>query len=135
MNNSPTNQHTLFPYSVKLIGIILLSMTGFIILLVQTGFGNQVLVQSDTLRVALRSALLISLFLIASSRDKTEDELVALLRLKAFEWSFRWGILYTMFDLVLPDSNLALSGFSLIFSMLIVYLLVFYFKKRERDEE
>jgi hypothetical protein len=57
------------------------------------------------------------------------------MRLKSFEWAFRWGVLYTVVDALLSENPIELTGFSLIFSMLIVYLLVFYSKKREFGNE
>lgn len=132
MSNRPVNEHALFPYLIKYLGIILLITTCIVVLWYQTEFGIKSLLPFGTMQIIIRISFLISLFLIASSREKDEDELVGLLRLKSFEWSFRWGILYTIVDLAIPANAIELSGFSLIFSMLIVYLMVFYFKKKEQ---
>jgi hypothetical protein len=120
-----------FPHRFKLVGCVILFITGVLATFLQLGDVFDEIVKSNAFRSGMRSTILIGLFLIASSREKIEDELVGLIRLKSFEWSFRWGILCTILDLAFPASSIELSGFSLIFSMLIVYLLVFYFKKRE----
>jgi hypothetical protein len=134
-NRIPANHYALFPNYVKLIGAGLLIITGFVLALMQTDYKIVELIQTETVPTILRFTLLLGLFLIASSQDKVEDELVALLRLKAFGWSFRWGIVYSLIDLVLPNEAVPLTGFSLTFSMHILYLLIFYSSKRERNEE
>jgi hypothetical protein len=118
-----------FPHKFKFVGCVILFITGVLATFLQLGDLFDEIVKSEAFRSGMRGTILIGLFLIASSREKIEDELVGLLRLKSFEWSFRWGILYTIVDLAFPANVVELSGFSLIFSMLIVHLLVFYFKK------
>ena len=134
-NRIPANQYALFPNYVKLIGAGLLIITGVVLALMQADSKIARLIQTEAGPMIIRFILLLGLFLIASSQDKVEDELVALLRLKAFGWSFRWSIIYTLIDLVFPNEAVPLTGFSLTFSMHILYLLVFYFSKRERNEE
>jgi hypothetical protein len=121
-----------FPHRFKHLGAVLLVITCMLAVALQLGNWFNEIAKTETYRSGMRVMILISLFIIASSREKIEDELVGFLRLKAFEWAFRWGILYTIFDLIFPDNGIELSGFSLIFSMLIVYMLVFYTRKREQ---
>jgi hypothetical protein len=121
-----------FPHRFKFVGCAILFITGTLAIFLQMSELFENFVGSETFRALMRSSILIGMFFIASSRERIEDELVGLIRLKSFEWAFRWGILYTIFDLIFPNNAIELSGFSLIFSMLIVYMLVFYAKKRER---
>lgn len=135
MENNSINYNTLLPFQFKLVGFICLMLIATFAALVRFGNVFDEMIQPNMLRSGLQSSILLGLFLIASSRERVEDELIGLMRLKSFEWAFRWGVLYTVVDALLPGNPIELTGFSLIFSMLIVYLLVFYSKKREISNE
>ncbi len=135
MENNSINYNTLLPFQFKLVGFICLMLIVTFAALVRFGNVFDEIIQPNMLRSGLQSSILVGLFLIASSRERVEDELAGLIRLKSFEWAFRWGVLYTVVDALLSEKPSELTGFSLIFSMLIVYLLVFYSKKREFGNE
>jgi hypothetical protein len=80
---------------------------------------------------------LLSLLVIILSKDKVEDELVALLRLKALVFAFFSGVLYSI---TLPISNYLFTGVytqfidanTILIFMLIIYFLMFFYLKRKR---
>jgi predicted neutral ceramidase superfamily lipid hydrolase len=130
MESQSINFNALLPVKFKYAGYVL-AVSAFLaaVLINVTGLiGN--FEKSSVLFVAIRCLILAGLFLVAVSQDKVEDELVGLIRLKAFELSFRWGVLYVIIDSIFPSAGIGMSGFSLVFSMLILYLLVFNSKKK-----
>jgi hypothetical protein len=88
----------------------------------------------------LPNLFLLGLFFIAWSKDRIEDELTSLIRLKAMAWAFGWGILYVigrpLTDLLFfGDHYHALGSRQVIFSMLLVYLVVYYLNTRAGSEK
>lgn len=83
------------------------------------------------------NGVLISLLLLAITRDKTEDERTIKLRLQSFAAAFIFGVVIVIVN---PYINLLFDGsyFSnkgsgeLLFSMLAFYFIVFYNAKRSK---
>jgi hypothetical protein len=131
MENETVNFNHLLPAQFKYVGFTLAIFalaSGFFIEL--AGF-REIYSQSIIPSIFLRNALIIGLFMIAASRERIEDELVGLLRLKALEISFRSAVLFVVIDSFLPLSETALNAISIVFIMLVVYLLVFNAKMRQ----
>ncbi len=131
MESESINFNALLPVKFKYAGYVIACLAFLAAALINlTGLIDN-FEKSSFLSTAIRCLIVVGLFLVAVSRDKVEDELVGLIRLKAFELSFRWGVLYVIVDSILPMAGIGMSGFSLVFSMLILYLLVFNSKKKQ----
>ena len=131
MKSESINFNALLPVKFKYAGYVIACLAFLAAALINvTGLMDN-FEKSSFLFTAIRCLILAGLFLVAVSRDKVEDELVGLIRLKAFELSFRWGVLYVIVDSILPMAGIGMSGFSLVLSMLILYLLVFNSKKKQ----
>lgn len=83
------------------------------------------------------SALIFGIVIIAFSRNKGEDELMVLLRLKALAGAFMVGmfevILAPVFDHKFNVNELGGSGGKLVFKMLIMYFVFFYILRRKHN--
>ncbi len=77
----------------------------------------------------------LGLFFFALSKNKIEDERTLGLRLKAMAFAFLWGVLYVvvwpLVNHLFKFSLKALSGQQVMFSMLIVYLIIFFLQKKK----
>lgn len=131
MESETINFNALLPVKFKYAGYVIACLAFLAAALINVTGSMDNFEKSSFLFVAIRCLILAGLFLVAVSRDKVEDELVGLIRLKAFELSFRWGVLYVIVDSILPMAGIGMSGFSLVLSMLILYLLVFNSKKKQ----
>ena len=118
----------LLPYRFKIAGWVLVICT----LAAGIWFTNLLEKgQTESMISGLKICLLIGLFLTMAGRDKQEDELISLWRLKSMEWSFRWGFLYVAFCLTMNEPHEAPGAMEILLSMVTIYHLVFYFKKRQ----
>jgi len=86
---------------------------------------------SLSIQTGLQSGILLGLFVAAASKEREEDELTGLLRLKAYEWAFRWGIISFLVSIIFKDPAYG-SSFYVLVSMLLAYHLVFFIKKKNR---
>lgn len=79
---------------------------------------------------------IIGLSFIAWAKDKIEDELTFLIRLKAMAYTFGWTIFYAAFmpfaNALVGNGVIEMSSYQLVFTMLLAYLLMYYFQKRKR---
>ena len=79
---------------------------------------------------------IIGLSLIAWAKDKIEDELTFLIRLKAMAYTFIWAVFYAAFmpfaNAIVGNGVIEMSSYQLVFTMLIAYLLMYYVQKRKR---
>ncbi len=131
MESESINFNALLPVKFKYAGYVVACSAFLAAALINVTGSMDNFEKHTFLFTAIRCLILAGLFLVAVSRDKVEDELVGLIRLKAFELSFRWGVLYVIVDSILPMAGIGMSGFSLVLSMLILYLLVFNSKKKQ----
>lgn len=131
MENETFNFNHLLPVNFKYAGFIIAIFalaTGFFIELAGL---KEIYSQSIVPSIFLGNALILGLFMIAASRERIEDEMVGLLRLKALEISFRSAVLFVVIDSFLPFAEKALSAISIVFIMLVLYLLIFNDKMRQ----
>ncbi|WP_226389115.1 hypothetical protein [Penaeicola halotolerans] len=82
------------------------------------------------------SSLLLSLTLLAITKDKDEDELTIKLRFKAYTAAFLFGsvsvIIEPVINLVFESSSSYKDVFALLISMHIVYFFMYYILKKSR---
>ena len=84
-----------------------------------------------------KSVFLIALLILAISKNKIEDELTLVIRLKAFTASFIFGVLIVIID---PIINLFFEGMllldkgvtELLIGMLLYYFFMFFLMKRNK---
>ena len=92
------------------------------------------LIWSELIKVLVRTSFVLGLFFTAWSKDKIEDEMTLSIRLKAIAWSVAWVVAYVTirpFVSFLFSSEIEkVGGFEVVVSMLLVYLMVYYFSKR-----
>jgi hypothetical protein len=119
----------LFSYPFYISGWML---TGFCLLAGGLIVNTQLLKTPDIFYAVIKSGLLIGLFLTLSSRLKSEDELTNLIRLKSYEWAFKWGIINALLvSLHFPGFE-EVGVFGLLLSMIIAFHVVFFVKNKQR---
>ena len=126
----------LFPQYFKKIGLLIVVST------LATGisikiFGIQFSPSTKELIKTLASSLMIlGLLFIAWAKDKVEDELTILIRLKSLAWSFFTAMLYVIIrpyaDLMISGEYKELSAKELVLVMLFGFLFMNFLQKRSR---
>lgn len=125
------NQSTLrlLPNYYKKIGLALVVLTGLTFVFLVTVRPEAVQKTKDLVKLLLVSALILAMMLIAIARDKMEDELTQLIRLKSMAFSFLYAIgstlVYPLITLVFDGSGEKISSHELVFNMLLIYLITF----------
>ncbi len=88
--------------------------------------------------IGVNSASL-GLFLICFARDKIEDEMTNLIRLKSFYSSVVLGFVYVtvtyMFNVIGENEGDFISGIQLVFFILVIYLVSYYITKSKIRSE
>lgn len=98
------NQHVFLPRYFRVIGF-LLALISVVIFILRAS--EIIKIDLDVFYNISGSILLLALLLIALTRDKIEDELTIIIRLKAFSVAFLTGVFLTIFE---PYMNLFLDG-------------------------
>lgn len=92
--------------------------------------------QKELFRVFTLNAFILGLLFFAWSKDKVEDEMTVVIRLKAMAWTFSWAVLYVIIEpivfLLFKDPIQDLTGQQVVMSMLFVYLIMYYLQKKGR---
>ncbi|UMB61099.1 hypothetical protein MHL31_02590 [Lutibacter sp. A80] len=109
----------------------------FSILLFAFSTSKILTIEKEIIQTISKVILLLSLLLLALTKNKIEDELTYSIRLKAFATSFIFGVTFTI---VSPFANLLFEGiltinkgaFELLILMFSVYFAVFYSMKKNR---
>ena len=90
----------------------------------------------EVLRLFTMNAFILGLLFIAWAKDRVEDELTVQIRLKAMSWAFLWAVLFVVIkpivDMLFRDPIADQKSQELVLSMLLVYLLMYYFQKKGR---
>lgn len=131
-----SNEAGLFPNYFKKIGIALMVL-GFVpAIVVKTVNIELVQSQKDVLRMVTLNSFILGLFFVAWSKDKIEDEMTVLIKLKSLAFAFSWGVIYVIIkpitDLLFENPIEGLSAQSLLMSMLFVYLFMYFLQKQGR---
>ncbi|HYQ56026.1 MAG TPA: hypothetical protein VEP89_01680 [Draconibacterium sp.] len=126
--NSITQSLRLFPYLFKIIGYIWVGIS--LIMVVVWGLKSL-----EVWQIIAHHNLNLGLFLLCFARDKREDELSNLVRLRAFYYSVVSGfvvvILFNFLNLVLGDDELSYPSRALITIILAVYAFSYSTLKRK----
>ncbi len=86
-------RYVLLPNYTKRIGLVLFVLS--FALLIATEFFPE---RAETLIVAAKNIILISMLMIALAKEKIEDELVEKLRSQAFSFAFITGVIFSIFQ-------------------------------------
>jgi hypothetical protein len=88
----------------------------------------------NILRVCCLDIAILGLLFISLSKEKIEDEMT-IYQLKSMAFAFMWVTTYVILEplfYLLVDERHKISGQRVVISMLLVYLLMFYYQKRTR---
>ena len=125
----------LLPNYFKKIGlaIIILAFLGGVILVVTIEWTKE---QFEMLKLFSGNLFILGLLFLALSKDKIEDEQTLFIRLQSMAGAFVWGIIYViinpLIDLIISQPITEMKARSLIGSMLLVYLIIYFLKKSGR---
>ncbi len=128
----------LFPNYFKKIGITLM-----LVGLIPAGIISQVdltlvkVIPKDVVKLITIDLFLLGLLFVAWAKDKVEDEMTMLMRLKAIEWTFMWAVLFVIIEPIFnrifqSDVLENMNGKALVVCMLVVYLTQYYYQKKAR---
>ena len=123
----------LFPNYFKKLGllvVVLVALSFFYVVIVRPPASQHF---KELTKAAMLSILGLGLFFIAIAKEKIEDELAQVLRLKAMASAFLFGviqgILSPIFSLIFENRVEVVNGPQLIMGMLFFYLLIFHIHK------
>lgn len=127
----------LLPNRYKLIGFIV-AISAFIGMLISKFIGG-----NEISRLLISNMMLLSLLLVAVSRDKQEDEMTLKLRGQAFVFAFICGVLYALVqpfishlvDLIVNVQNdtwYDMSVLQVLLFMLLIQISFYHFSKKIR---
>jgi len=135
-NGNYTKGPVQLPGYFKMIGIAVMILAFVVAISFKTMNVAVGIEQKELLRELTMNAFILGLLFLASSRDKVEDELTLLIRLKSMSWTFVWAVFYVIvspiIDLIFHDAIDPLSGQRVVGSMLCVYLIMFNWQKKTR---
>jgi hypothetical protein len=135
-NVNYTKEPVLLPGYFKMIGIVVMIVAfavaiSFKSMNIALGIG-----QKELLRELTMNAFILGLLFLVTSRDKVEDELTLLIRLKSMSWTFVWAVFLVIvtpiIDLLFDDAIEPLPGQQVVGSMLCGYFIMYNWQKRNR---
>ncbi len=135
-NVNYTKEPVLLPGYFKMIGIALMIVAFAVAFSFKSMNVAMGIEQKELLRELTINGFILGLLFFASSRDKVEDELTLLIRLKSMSWTFVWAVFLVIVspivDLLFDDAIEPLSGQQVVGSMLCGYLIMYNWQKRNR---
>ena len=126
----------LLPKYFKKIGLVIMILAFIPAMVVKSMNMEMVRSQKELFKVFTLNSFILGLLFVAWSKDKVEDEMIVVIRLKSMAWAFSWGILYVIVepivDLLFKEPIQDLTGQEVVVSMLFVYLIMYYLQKLGR---
>ena len=126
----------LLPAYFKKIGLAVIVLSLVPVIIIKSMHIEWTAFKMQLLRIFIFDALILGLFFIAWSKDKTEDELTFLIRLKAAARTFTFAVFFvigrSVVDLTVKNPIGNLTGQDVIIMMFSVYLVVYYYQKLHR---
>ena len=126
----------LLPSYYKKAGLIIILLPFIITLLIKLLNAAFLHSHKEIILIIVPSICILGLLIIALARDKFEDEMTILLRLKAMAFTFIAAVIYVitepLLDWLWGDAVNLLSSRHLVVTMLISYILFFFFLKKLR---
>ena len=126
----------LLPRYFKLIGLIVMILA-FVPATIAISMHIEMSMPAKRLfKTCTFNAFILGLLFIAWSKDKVEDELTFAIRMRSMASTLIWGVLVVIIsplvDFFFNNDGPELNVQSLVMSMLLFYLLVYYWQKRGR---
>ncbi len=135
-NVNYTKEPVLLPGYFKMIGIGIMILAFAVAISFKSMNVALGIEQKELLRELTMNAFILGLLFLVTSRDKVEDELTLLIRLKSMSWTFVWAVFLVIvtpiIDLLFDDAIEPLSGQQVVGSMLCGYLIMYNWQKRNR---
>jgi glucose uptake protein GlcU len=135
-NINYTKEPVLLPGYFKMIGIAVMILAFAVAISFKSMNVALGIEQKELLRELTMNAFILGLLFLVTSRDKVEDELTLLIRLKSMSWTFVWAVFLVIvtpiIDLLFDDAIEPLSGQQVVGSMLCGYLIMYNWQKRNR---
>jgi hypothetical protein len=135
-NVNYTKEPVLLPGYFKMIGIGIMILAFAVAISFKSMNVEMGMDQKELLRELTMNGFILGLLFLASARDKVEDELTLLIRLKSMSWTFVWAVFLVIvtpiIDLLFDDAIEPLSGQQVVGSMLCGYLIMYNWQKRNR---
>ncbi len=135
-NVNYTKEPVLLPGYFKMIGIGIMILAFAVAISFKSMNVAMGIEQKELLRELTMNAFILGLLFLVTSRDKVEDELTLLIRLKSMSWTFVWAVFLVIvtpiIDLLFDDAIEPLSGQQVVGSMLCGYLIMYNWQKRNR---
>lgn len=127
-------EYDFLPHSFKKIGFVIISLVLALAVYV-VAFGLDVSPGTkDWIKTISLSLFIFGLLLVARAKDKFEDEMTLLLKLKALRFAFVWAVLYVILkpviDLLLVDAIIDLSAQEVVIAMLSMYIVYYWIQKK-----
>lgn len=137
MESKPTKPKQLFlPVYLKKIGFFIIPLAVIIpIIVLKLMHIEPTENVKNILRVCCFDIVIIGLLFISLSKEKVEDERTILIRLQSMAFAFMWVamsvVLEPLFYLLVNEQH-HISGQKVVINMLLAYLVIFYYQKRNR---
>jgi len=126
----------LLPSYFRWIGVLIIILPILVLIIAKLANIELFTSHKEIAKIFCGDFIILGLFLIALTKDKIEDELTLLIRVKAMAISFiitiAYVILQPVFDLIWGDEIVELKGQKIMIGMLFVYLGYFFIQKRKR---
>ncbi len=130
----PRRRSGLLPNYFKLIGLGVIILAIVPALVVNTMGLALSQIQKETFLQLTMNGFIFGLFFVAWAKDKFEDEMSLLLRLRAMGFAFLCAIFFVIldpvFNLVLRDRIREIKSQELVTTMLFVYIIYFWLQKK-----
>lgn len=134
-NQKTKNEFGLLPNYFKKIGIVIMLLSVIPAIMIKALHIKLGVTSKEFLKLLTINIFILGLLFIAWSKDKIEDEMTVALRLKSMGFAFIWAIFYVIiapFVNILVNYPTDITGQSLVLSMLLVYLFMYYVQKKGR---
>lgn len=135
-NVNYTKEPVMLPRYFKMIGLAVMILAFAVAISFKSLNVEMGIDQKEMLRELTMNGFILGLLFLVTSRDKVEDELTLLIRLKSMSWTFVWAVFLVIvtpiIDLLFDDAIEPLSGQQVVGSMLCGYLIMYNWQKRNR---
>jgi uncharacterized membrane protein YozB (DUF420 family) len=126
----------LLPGAFKIIGIVVVVVALTAMIVGKTATPQFVQAHKEVFKMAILNALILGLFFIGWAKDKIEDEMTRMLRMRAMAASFGSGVIYVfvypLLDIIGGDSVQPIPAQQVVMFMLITYLITYAIQKATR---
>ena len=122
------NELRLLPFAFKKIAIGAILLIGLFLLL---ALSNILPVNKDVAKTIFKIGVPLALLVLTLTRNKVEDELTLHIRVKAFAYTFVFGVIFvtlrTIADTLFPDDSITKMGLTdFLVLMFVDYFINFY---------